>query len=441
MWKKAIEQYVKNCETIVVIGSKDAFESQWVGEEITIAKLFYKPLYIFQTEKFQLSQDMAFKFSAIDSFFSADDLIRVLSTNSIYNGHGWNCDASMDIAMPDGAANMSWSDYDAPVMWGESYEATEKPCLPMETPVLKKEGKKYRVKPSRINKVDFSILSPMSVKPDSLAVIDVYMYTKKQRRIIDEAIKAAKDKIIESARTSSSLSVRQGSKITVVLASDNATIYDEAETLIWNGEALNFKFCFTLPKDYKKRQVNFSCNILFDGIHISRLYFSVKVNCTKVVPIKFVRKDCKEAFVSYSHLDKQRVVEQLYAIQTVAPKMKFWMDTQSMTAGDVWRSSIASAIESSDIFLLFWSVNSSTSSEVRKEWEYALQLEKTKKKKRNGARFISPVPLDSPKRCLPPPELSDLHFGDPSFEMDLEYIDEINFVGSKKKNKNIRVIK
>ena len=295
-----------------------------------------------------------------------------------------------------------------------------------------------KVKVAKINKVDFSVVAPEKVKPGSSALVDILMYTKSQRKIVQKAIRQAKEKATEAARSAGSVSVRQGSCVTVVLSSDDAAVAEDSETLIWSGDALDFQFRFSLPEGYAKKQADFSCNILFDGIHITRLYFSIAVNSAKTVPVKFVRKDSKKAFVSYSHKDKQRVVEQLYAIQSVAPKLKFWMDSQSMAAGDSWRPAIVTAIKSADVFLLFWSLSAKESPEVRKEWEYALALEQAPKRRRNGARFISPVPLDDPKDCPPPDELSDLHFGDPSFDADIEHIGDVHFIEGRAKARNIR---
>lgn len=304
------------------------------------------------------------------------------------------------------------------------------PPLPSMPSVAKKAP--VKVRPQKINKVDFSVVAPEKVKPGSSGLVDVLMYTKGQRAIVQRVIGQSKEKATEAARSAASVSVRQGSEVTVVISSEDAVISENSETLVWNGDALDFSFRFSVPEDYKKKQLDFSCRILFDGIHISRLYFSVPINAAKSVPIRFVRKDSKRAFVSYSHKDKQRVVDQLTAIQSVAPKLRFWMDSQSMSAGDLWRPSIKAAIKAADVFLLFWSRSSKESSEVRQEWEYALKLEQGRKRGKNGARFISPVPLDNPRDCPPPEELSDLHFGDPSFDAEVEHIEDVNFVVGKR---------
>lgn len=309
--------------------------------------------------------------------------------------------------------------------------------MPHDQGETETESKKVKVK--KINKVDFSVITGDTVKPGESSAIDIFMYTNSQRSIIDQIIEKSKDKLVEATKTLSKVCVKQGSKVTVVISSEDAIIKDNSETIVWEGEILDFKFIYYVPSEYTKRKIDFSCEILFDGIHISRLYFSIKLNASKTVPIRFVRKDCKKAFVSYSHRDKERVIEQLVAIQNFAPHMRFWMDNQSMNAGDLWRDEIAKAIKKSDVFLLFWSVNSMKSGEVEKEWRYALDLER-KKRLKYGARFISPVPLDEPSECPPPKELESLHFGDPSFDISIQDIDKINFLVNKAKHRNIILI-
>ena len=305
------------------------------------------------------------------------------------------------------------------------------PSLPLSEP----EKKPVKVKPAKVNKVDFSVVAPEEVKPGKSSIIDLLMYTRSQKAIVKRTIEQAKEKSSEAARSAGSVSVRQDSQVTALLFSDDIEITDDCRRMIWNGDALDFKFRVTPPADYSKKEIDFGCCVQFDGIEITRLYFTVPVGLKKKVAVRFTRKDCRRAFVSYSHKDKLRVVEQLLAIQEVAPKLRFWMDNRSMTAGDMWRNAIASAIRNADVFLLFWSVSARDSSEVRKEWEYALKLEQSKKRRRkNGARFISPVPLDSPSECPPPEELEDLHFGDPSFDSDVENIEKVKIWAVKGKN-------
>lgn len=352
------------------------------------------------------------------------------------------CSSLSSVTIPESVSDMKGSEWyvkaaesgsaEAMHNLGKLYESSES--------ALTGTNNGVKVKAVKINKVAFSVITDEKVRPGNKASVDVFMYTKSQRHLVDKALQNTSEKKTEATRSMTQTSVKHGSAVTVVLTSDDAAIEDAYETMIWNGNALDFKFRFTVPETYKGKSVDFACNILFNGIHITRLYFSVKLNNAKSVPVRFVRKDCRKAFVSYSHKDKQKVVDKIIAIQEVAPRIRFWMDNQSITAGEVWRKEIASAIKASDVFLLFWSSHAKSSSEVEKEWRYALELEKAKSRRRNGSRFITPVPLEMPSECPPPDELANLHFGDPSFDADVEGIENVRFISKNSKPRNIRRI-
>ena len=251
-------------------------------------------------------------------------------------------------------------------------------------------------------------------------------------------LREAKGRKTEAVKSLNRVQVRRGSAVTVLIRSEDAQIECDHETQVWNGSALTFSFRFTLPADYTKRQADFTCEVLFDDIHILRLYFSVRLNSDNGIPASVLRKDTRKAFVSYSHYDKQAVVNRLTAIQSVAPKLRFWMDNQSMNPGDLWRNEIRAAINNADSFLLFWSQHARSSAEVEKEWRYALEIEQSDSRKAEGAGFITPVPLESPSKCPPPAELNALHFGDPTFDGAIDGIEDVRFLSGKKKYKNLR---
>jgi hypothetical protein len=104
-----------------------------------------------------------------------------------------------------------------------------------------------------------------------------------------------------------------------------------------------------------------------------------------------------------------RMLDRINSIQSLVPDMVFWYDRQSLDSGVKWREEIENAITASDIFLLFWSVFAKHSSEVKKEWMFALE--------NKGLDCISPVPLDPPELCPPPKELDELCFDDRRFSV------------------------
>jgi len=70
-------------------------------------------------------------------------------------------------------------------------------------------------------------------------------------------------------------------------------------------------------------------------------------------------------FLSYSRRDSARVDRLAEALANAG--LPVWRDTQSVHGGDRWRTSIVSAIQGADAFLLFVSPNAMESDNVRRE--------------------------------------------------------------------------
>ena len=264
-------------------------------------------------------------------------------------------------------------------------------------------GKKPKHGENGSSKANFSVISPKAARPDDQGVIDLYMYTEKQRSIVEKALEEA-DGIVKETRKEG-FEVAHRTSVTARLESDDAQIRDPEETQTWNGEALHFDFRFRIPPDYGRSQAAFTLYIACGGIPVTRLNFMIAVTGRAepgTIPAKVTRNDYEKAFISYSRKDEQRMLARVLGIRDLMPDMRFWLDKQSMDAGDLWRDEIKKAIRLSDVLLLFWSVAASRSREVEKEWRYAL----TEK----GLRFISPVPLDPPEECPPPEDLGELNF-------------------------------
>lgn len=276
--------------------------------------------------------------------------------------------------------------------------------------------------------VSFSVLSPRAVIRDSVSVINIYMYTGEQREVVERAIRESEGLVRETSKNG--FSVARQTHVTVRLESEDAEIKDPLETQVWNGESLHFDFQFRVRESCLNSQIAFTCYVEFNGIPVTRLNFIIAVSSRanpKAIPAKVIREDYHKAFISYSRADEQRMLERVLGIQELVPEMKFWLDKQSLDAGDLWREEIRKAIDLSDIFLLFWSVAASHSEYVEKEWRYGLEA--------HGLPFIAPVPLDPPQQCPPPEPLESLNFTVRAFSQN-EITEKLSFFNSK----NIEVL-
>lgn len=272
------------------------------------------------------------------------------------------------------------------------------------------------------SKVDFSVISPKAVQPDSYGIISLLMYLHGNSSFVEDFINGVGGAVKETSKKG--FHIEQDTAITARLESPHAEIADDSETRIWEGDSLNFDFQFYLPAGFDRGSAAFTCYVECNGVPITRLNFLVsvaKASEPDTVPASVTRDDYKKAFVSYSRKDEQRMLSRVLSIQNLAPDMSFWLDKQSMDAGDVWREEIRRAISISDMLLLFWSVAASKSKEVEAEWEYAYE--------ERGLSFITPVPLDPPDQCPPPEKLSALNFNVRAFGRN-EITDQLSFYDS-----------
>ena len=110
-------------------------------------------------------------------------------------------------------------------------------------------------------------------------------------------------------------------------------------------------------------------------------------------------------FASYSHRDVS-IVEQFERF-VASTGAKYLRDVVDLRAGENWSDRLEEMIREADVFQLFWSSNSMRSKYVRREWEYALSL--------NRPYFVRPTYWEDPlprdaTLGLPPTALSSLHF-------------------------------
>ena len=277
-------------------------------------------------------------------------------------------------------------------------------------------------KETRTDSVNFTVLSPAAAAPDSYGEIELHMYTDGQREAVDRAVRDS-DGIVKET-TKGGFDIEREAAVTVRLESNDVEISDNQETQTWKGKNLRFDFQFLVPKDYERSRIAFTCYVECNGIPVTRLkILTVVAQASRAdrLPARVIREDFRKAFISYSRKDESRMLSRVLGIRDVVPEMKFWLDRQSLNAGDLWREEIRKAISISDILLLFWSLAASQSPEVEKEWRYGLE--------QKGLSFIAPVPLDPPEVCPPPEALSELNFTVREFSRN-DITDQLSFYSS-----------
>lgn len=258
------------------------------------------------------------------------------------------------------------------------------------------------VPPPTIDSVRFSALSPETVSAGKYLHINIVMYEDEYRSAVDEIISACDEPTKESK--SGYHDVERNSVIKVVLSSADVHIEDDTEEEIWNGKYLNFEFAVKIPSDIAEEQILMKASVYINDIPATKLKLIVECNKNPGQNITVSRKDISSAFVSYASEDRHRVAAIVQGMEKARPDMKIFFDVASIRSGQYWEDVLTKEMDNSDVLFLCWSPYAKASDWVDYEWRYTLESK--------GEEAIEPVPIVTPDKCPPPPELKHKHFND-----------------------------
>lgn len=203
--------------------------------------------------------------------------------------------------------------------------------------------------------------------------------------------------------------LRRGTKLTIVPHLRGFRFNPEFMSVVWMEDFQCYEFRMQVDNASAGQSVN-GCVQFFEGIVLrGELPLSVYVQEQSLRAEKpeassnysNVRASAyRNTFVSYSRKD-ERVVRAFEAIAEASGD-RFLRDIRTLRSGELWRLKTLRLIEAANVFQLFWSRFSAKSTEVEREWRYALTLLPTR------PNFIRPVYWTP---TPPPPELTDIDFG------------------------------
>lgn len=252
--------------------------------------------------------------------------------------------------------------------------------------------------------VHFSVTSPRVVVPGRAFVIDVWAHVDRSiapwgRRNMREL----RDWLIQTVGPAY---VSSGTLLRICVTMPSLEIVDE-HTMYWVGIVSNCNFALTIPPHAKLGTYVGVATISVDELQVARVSFLIQVGSQPQDLIDDVTsREAKlsTAFASYAAEDRNEVLAIVQGMLKVLPDLDVFLDVTSLRSGEYWQIRLEEEIVTRDIFYLFWSVASRESSWVDWEWRTAMRTK--------GLDHIEPVPLDSPNKAPPPPELATLHFNE-----------------------------
>ena len=230
-----------------------------------------------------------------------------------------------------------------------------------------------------------------------------------------------------TAKTSKSLV--HGTKITVLLESEELEFEPEMITKRWHGDWTRYEFEFRSDSELVNETAFVRASIMVMGFEIAKIKFAIEIvepqmkamsmPTTDELPTNpFARAKMQSAttdgyskiFISYSRKDK--LIAEAFKIMQEAAGNDVFFDVDDIRTGEDWQAAIARAIDEADYLQLFWSDNSANSEWCSYEWDYAMNYRCADNKCREFIRpvwWITPMP--------PPPDLlGHLNFRRMDFE-------------------------
>jgi hypothetical protein len=270
----------------------------------------------------------------------------------------------------------------------------------------------------------FTAYYPDMTNPEVDNTLYVYAYVRRMlsqvHRDVMESGETSRGGAPVSQTAKRSLGLPKETPITITPECEHVEFVPSSITQKWNGGWMRFRFTYKTQAPPGSDQLAIRVSIRVLAMEIANIECTTKVMRREagdrpevsagVNPLAAAKFDSHTSvpyqgiFVSYSRKDAK--VVRMYRLVQEAVGNDVFMDTYSIRAGENWEAALANAIDTADIFQLFWSENSAKSSSVRNEWDYALNHRYPETR---CVGFIRPVYWSLPMPA-PPGELKHLNF-------------------------------
>jgi hypothetical protein len=273
----------------------------------------------------------------------------------------------------------------------------------------------------------FSAFYPKEVQAEQRYGVYIYAHAESMLAKITEDAQKFKEELGGNipkpriAKTSKALA--HGTKITVLLESDELEFEPDMLTKKWHGDWTRYEFEFRPKTELTDETAFVRASIMVMGFEIAKIKFAIDIVAPQMQAMRSPSADelptnpfalakmqstttggYDKIFISYSRKDKM-IAEAFKIIQEAAGNDVFF-DVDDIRTGEDWQAAIARAIDEADYLQLFWSEHSANSEWCGYEWEYTLNYRCKDNKCRE---FIRPVWWDDPMP-KPPKSLGHLNF-------------------------------
>lgn len=245
-----------------------------------------------------------------------------------------------------------------------------------------------------MSSVQFTLTAPPYVRAGETFSLDVWAHREDDRAEVAKRLEAGARSDVGEAVTGPALTAR--------VHIDGLDIDSAEISLRWDRGVGMGTFQVSTTTETLPGARTGIVGIYFLGLQIARVHFLVPVGDTtaprEIIPSRQERH--ARALACFAPEDRDAVEARIRSFEKAAPGVDVRLDAIELRGRENGLAEFLDDISTRDVLYLFWSQHAATSTDVEREWRYALRL--------RGIDFIDPVPLDT---ATPPPELATLHGG------------------------------
>ena len=265
--------------------------------------------------------------------------------------------------------------------------------------------------PADAEPVDAAVFCPPRVATASVFIVQVFLYPPAAADAVEKQAMSADATAEPRGTYSLPLELRHGTRIDIRLEMAPLCVVESDALIIWRGAPSAVQFEVTVPAEPSAPNAIGRVRFAIDGVPAGTLRFQVTLVSDSPSEHPELREaqttKYRRAFVSYSSKDRAEVLRRVQAFKIAG--ISVFQDILDLEPGERWETELHRQIDSSDVFLLFWSHAAAISDEVAKEIDYALVR---KAGNDDNPPDIQPVPIEGPPIAPPPEKLKHLHFND-----------------------------
>lgn len=314
---------------------------------------------------------------------------------------------AMEVALDEGIVSVR-SDQPAP---SPQIAAGEPSGTPPGS--LKKTSTAQRPATSpKLERASVSAFAPKFARPGARLLVQAFVHTPMQAAEVREMAAERDDAAVRKGISAVNQRLAHHDRLRLVLEADGLKLKRAEHLRVWLGQPVEAAFEIQIPLFKSARDYLLRLRLEVNGAPAGELAFTLKVSSKAAKAPAPEPQDAYQphryVFCSYASEDRTSVLVRTQMLERLG--VPFFQDIASLRAGEEWRPALERHMGQADLVMLFWSKAAARSDWVRKEIEWALDLQN---RSPEALPRILPVLLDGPPPAKPPKSLAHLHFSDP----------------------------